>query len=86
MISRLLFVLATVFFAHGVEGTQILSVHNGRGGGEYPTGTIVTVSAGSPPAGQQFAGWTGDTAILADPFQATTSATIPSIDVSITAT
>ena len=61
-------------------------VSNGSGDGEYPTGTIVTVSADPPPAGQQFAGWTGDTAILANPFLATTSATIPSIDVSITAT
>ena len=85
MISRLLFVLAMVFFAHGVEGTM-LSVNNGRGGGEHPRGRIVRVSAGAPPAGQQFAGWTGDTAILANPSHATTSATIPSIDVSITAT
>jgi hypothetical protein len=84
MISRLLFVLAAAFLAHGVEGTQTL-VNNGSGDGEYPTGTIVTVSADPPPAGQQFAGWTGDTAILANPFLATTSATIPSIDVNITA-
>jgi hypothetical protein len=85
MISRLLFVLAIVFFAHGVEGTSLI-VENGGGDGEHKTGTTVTVSAGPAPAGHQFDRWTGDTAILADPSQATTSATIPSIAVSITAT
>jgi Divergent InlB B-repeat domain len=69
----------------GVEETQMLNVHDGSGDGEYPAGTIVTVTAG-PPTGEQFAGWTGDTSILANPFLATTSATIPTVDVSLTAT
>ena len=45
---------------------------------------MVTVSAEPAPAGRQFAGWTGDIAILANPTIATTTAT-PSIDVSIAA-
>jgi Endonuclease/Exonuclease/phosphatase family/Divergent InlB B-repeat domain len=84
MISRLLFLMA-VFLVPGVEETQMLNVHDGSGDGEYPAGTIVTVTAG-PPTGEQFAGWTGDTSILANPFLATTSATIPTVDVSLTAT
>jgi hypothetical protein len=64
----------------------MLIVHNGSGDGEYATGAIVTISADPPAAGQQFAGWTGDTAILANPSLSTTSATIPTADVSLTAT
>ena len=44
---------------------------------------MVTASAEPAPAGQQFAGWTGDIASLANPTIATTTA--PSIDVSIAA-
>jgi Endonuclease/Exonuclease/phosphatase family/Divergent InlB B-repeat domain len=86
MISRVLFLLATVFMVHGAEGMQMLMVHNGDGDGEYPTGTRVRVSAGPPPVGLRFAGWTGDISILVNPFLATTSATIPAADVSLTAT
>ena len=42
--------------------------------------------ADAPPAGQQFAGWTGDVQILADPAASTTTGTIPSMEVTITAT
>jgi hypothetical protein len=75
-----------VFLAPGVEETQMLNVRDGSGDGEYPAGSIVTVTADPPPTGQQFAGWTGDTSILANPFLATTSATVPTVDVSLTAT
>jgi hypothetical protein len=44
------------------------------------------VSANAPPAGQQFAAWTEDYQILADPSSATTTATMPSVDAKITAT
>jgi hypothetical protein len=47
---------------------------------------MVTVTADAPPAGQQFAGWTGDIQILANPAVPTTTATMPSIEVTITAT
>src|SRR4029077_15097401 len=49
-------------------------------------GTLVKVTADMPPAGKQFARWSGDTDILANPFIPTTTATMPSIDVTITAT
>jgi len=63
----------------------ILTVNHGSGSGEYDTGTIVTVTA-EPPPGKEFVGWSGDTQILANPFEETTTATMPSIDVTITAT
>ena len=65
---------------------QTLIVDNGSGDGAYPTGTIVRVSADLPQAGQEFARWAGDIAILSNPFLPTTTAIIPSIDVNITAT
>jgi hypothetical protein len=45
-----------------------------------------TVTADAPPAGQTFAGWTGDIQILANPFLSTTMATMPSMDVTVNAT
>ena len=63
-----------------------LTVKNGKPGGSFKTGTQVVVSADAPPIGAQFAGWTGDVAILANPFLPTTSATIPYMAVTITAT
>ena len=66
--------------------THVLDVFSGTGSGAYPAGTIVNVSADPPPAGQDFAGWSGDISILSNPFLTTTTALMPSIDVSITAT
>jgi regulation of enolase protein 1 (concanavalin A-like superfamily) len=70
----------------GGPATYTLTVINGTGSGSYAAGTSVTVSANTPPAGQAFAGWTGDTAILSNPTLATTSALVPSMAVTITAT
>ena len=65
---------------------DVLTVTNGNGGGNYAAGTQVTVSANAPPAGQQFAAWTEDYQILANPSSSTTTATMPSVDVRIMAT
>ena len=67
-------------------GTPTLTVKSGSGSRKHAAGTIITVTADPPPPGKEFAGWSGDTQILANPSEATTSATIPSIDVTITAT
>jgi hypothetical protein len=67
-------------------GTHTLKVNKGRGSGRHAAGKMVTVTADAPPAGQQFAGWTGDIQILANPAVPTTTATMPSIEVTITAT
>jgi formylglycine-generating enzyme required for sulfatase activity len=66
-------------------GSYLLTVEHGSGGGAYATGTTVKVSADPPAAGQQFAGWVGDSSILSNPFLATTTAIIPSMNVSIAA-
>lgn len=63
-----------------------LTVEGGSPSGNYAAGTRVTVSANAPKAGAQFAGWKGDIAILTNPSLPTTTATIPSMAVTITAT
>jgi len=63
-----------------------LTVEKGNPSGNYAAGTLVTVSADAPKAGAQFAGWTGDVAILVNPSLPTTTATIPFMAVTITAT
>ena len=63
-----------------------LTVEGGNPSGNYAAGTQVTVSAKAPKAGAQFAGWKGDIAILSNPFLPTTTATIPFMAVTITAT
>jgi hypothetical protein len=67
-------------------GSYTLDVVSGSGDGIYPMATMVIVSADPPPAGQQFAGWAGDIAILSNPFLPTTTATMPSMNVSLVAT
>ena len=63
-----------------------LTVNNGSASGTAP-GTVVTVTANPAPAGQRFAGWTGDITILASPSEETTTATVPpTTPVTITAT
>jgi Divergent InlB B-repeat domain len=64
----------------------ILTVEEGTASGNYAAGEQVTVSANAPKTGAQFAGWKGDVAILANPSLPTTTATIPFIAVTITAT
>jgi hypothetical protein len=68
------------------EGMHTLTVNKGGGSGRHVAGTLVKVTADMPPAGKQFVRWSGDTEILANPFVSTTTATVPSIDVTITAT
>lgn len=63
-----------------------LTVQKGNPSGNYAAGALVIVSADAPKAGAQFAGWTGDVEILANPSLPTTTATIPFMAVTITAT
>ena len=67
-----------------VPGTPALSVKDGSGDGQHTAGTIVKVTADEPPPRKTFAGWSGDTDILANPSERTTTATMPSIDVKVT--
>lgn len=63
-----------------------LTVENGNSSGNYAAGTLVVVSADVPQTGAEFGGWTGDIAILSNPFLPKTTATIPYRAVTITAT
>jgi hypothetical protein len=67
-------------------GGSTLTVINGSGTGGYDLGAMITVTADPPPPGKKFSGWSGDSQILANPSEETTTATIPSTDVTITAT
>ena len=66
--------------------THTLTVNGGSGSGSYTAGTTVNISANTPTAGQQFAGWIGDTSILASASAASTVATMPSANAMLTAT
>jgi hypothetical protein len=63
-----------------------LSVVNGKPSGHYGSASLVRVVADAAPAGSEFAGWTGDIAILSNPFLPKTTVMIPYQDVTITAT
>ena len=69
-----------------IQRLYSLTVNNGSGTGNYLEGKLVKVTADPPPAGQEFASWTGDIAILSNPFLATTTAIITAMDVNIAAT
>jgi hypothetical protein len=61
-------------------------VENGSGSGLHAHGSSVTVTADTPPAGQVFDGWSGQSANLADSTAADTSLYMPAQDVTIRAT
>ena len=63
-----------------------LTVTSGSGSGDYEEGQVVAISADSPASGKVFSGWTGDTACVAAPAQASTDVTMPAADVEVTAT
>lgn len=64
--------------------TYSLTVNGGTGGGNYPAGTAVTITA-NPVSGQTFASWTGDASFLAGVGSATTTVTMPASAVTVTA-
>jgi hypothetical protein len=64
--------------------TYLLTVTNGTGGGNYPAGATVTVTANAPPTGQIFSTWTG--APVANPTSATTTLTMPAANALVAAT
>ena len=65
--------------------TYDVLVTNGSGDGDYYAGAQVNINANPPPAGQQFAGWTGNVT-FANASSPTTSFTMPSSPVVVTAT
>uniref|UniRef100_UPI0011466BFE InlB B-repeat-containing protein n=1 Tax=Allomuricauda sp. CP2A TaxID=1848189 RepID=UPI0011466BFE len=66
--------------------TYALTVNNGSGDGTYESGEVVNIVADAAPTGQQFEAWTGDIASVTDINSASTTVTMPSSEVSLTAT
>ncbi len=65
--------------------TYAVTVVNGSGGGNFAPGATVTITAGSPPAGQWFKQWSGG-APVANSFSFATTFTMPAYAITETAT
>jgi hypothetical protein len=63
-----------------------LTVNNGTGSGSYPAGTVVNISANTPPINKVFDKWTGDVSGVAEIDSASTTYTMGSANATITAT
>jgi len=63
-----------------------LTVNSGTGGGSYLMDEVVEISADTPPTGEQFLEWTGDTGFLASTTSQSTTVTIPPLEIEVTAT
>jgi uncharacterized repeat protein (TIGR02543 family) len=69
------------------KNVYTLTVTSGSGSGTlYTNDQQVTIVANAPGAGQVFDKWTGDTAYVANATAATTTVTMPSANISLTAT
>jgi len=63
-----------------------LTVNSGSGSGTYLQGTVVNISANSPASGKTFDVWIGDTSTIDNVNSASTTITMPSSNVEVTAT
>ncbi len=68
----------------GGKPTYNLTVVSGSGSGSYSAGTVVTIHANPPPAGQAFLKWAG--AAVTNSAMATTTLSMPAANASVTAT
>ena len=66
--------------------TYSLTVDNGSGDGSYVSGQVVNIVADAAPSGQRFEAWTGDIAFVGSVNSSSTTVTMPSSDVEVTAT
>jgi hypothetical protein len=64
----------TVTATYTAAPSFVLTVVNGSGDGTYPSGTVVTITADTPTAGNTFDAWTGAT--VADASSASTTITV----------
>jgi len=62
-----------------------LTVNSGTGDGTYEASTVVNITADTAASGYTFNEWTGDTSGIADVEATSTTVTMPSADVEITA-
>jgi hypothetical protein len=74
---------ATVTANYTSLATYALTVINGTASGNYPAGTVVSIAANVPSAGQAFQNWTGAT--VANVNAAATTLTMPAAATTVTA-
>jgi hypothetical protein len=72
--------------SQGAAESHTLTVVNGEGDGEYDPNDVVGILADAADTGSQFDVWTGDTAYVADVNEPNTTVTMPSSDITVTAT
>jgi len=77
---------ATITATYYVAPVSTLTVNSGSGGGAYPEGAVVSISADAPPTGKVFNFWLGQTQGVDEVDQAATTFTMPGSDATITAT
>ncbi len=75
---------ATTVTANYYTPTYTLTVVGGSGSGTYAAGTVVPITADSPPTGDTFQGWTGAT--VANPSSPSTTLTMPAANTTVAAT
>jgi len=63
----------------------LLTVINGTGSGSSPSGSSVQITAATPPAGSQFAYWSGNVGTVANTNLASTFVAIPAANIALTA-
>ncbi|MEI7902023.1 MAG: hypothetical protein WCK89_17360, partial [bacterium] len=63
-----------------------LTVNGGTGGGSYPAGQLVSVTATNPATGKAFDRWTGATQTMANVTLSPTTLTMPASNITVTAT
>ncbi len=78
-------VSVTATFKDPEPEVYTLSVENGNGSGSFTEGIVVNIMANIPD-GKVFDTWTGDTQYLTNPLLANTQLTMPTTNVSVTAT
>jgi VCBS repeat-containing protein len=77
-------ITVTALFKDAPPATYTLTVVNGTGGGAYAATTVVPVIA-VVPAGTVFKQWVGNSSALANPAAASTNATMPAANITVTA-
>jgi hypothetical protein len=75
-----------VLTATYVDVYYALTVNSGTGDGSYTNAQVVDISADSPASGMAFDQWTGDTQYAANSNSASTTVTMPTQAVNLTAT
>ena len=69
-----------------LSGWYTLTVNNGAGDGPYTNGARIVIAANAPVDGKTFNRWTGDTQVVANVTSPNTIVTMPTKNISVTAT